>query len=307
MGWNLYTITFKVKSPIHIGYHKVMHLYKTRLYIPAKPLWGALTAKLTRLLNLTNYEDVGEFLKKSIRFGYLYIYDGNNIIIPKYTDLGLKFGDISKVEFEKRFIGSFTSTSIDSFTFTAEEGMLHEIEFIKPYEGVNKPVFLKGLLWIREYSYIDFTIQKDNNDFIIMYNKKEFKFSDLLKNLQIGGERKYGFGLIVLDRFERASKKLAEYGFFGEWIDSKNSNDVLLKLGKDEYIWSHVQYNPHLKIKGYIEPIVGRDWSDKGAGRKLQFYGLCWAPGSKILEDRIFKVTENFGIWVADNHSQTSP
>lgn len=307
MHWHLYVITFQIRSPIHIGYHKIAHLSKTRFYVPAKPLWGALTAELTRYLSLTDYQTVGEFLRKSIRFGYFYIYDGNQILLPKYTDTGLKFGSLSKAEFEKRFVNSFASTSIDSLTLTAEEGTLHEIEFIKPCESVDKEVLLKGLLWIREYIYSDFMIRKGDKGFIIKYKEKSIKFSNLLNKLQIGGERKYGFGSIKLYKFEEADKDLTEYGFPGRLINSKDSDVVLLELRKGEYVWSHVQHSPCLKIKGCIEPMVGRDWSEKGAGRRLQFYGLYWVPGSKILEDTIFKVTEDFGKWVVDHHSCTPP
>ena len=158
MSWYLYSLTFKLKSPMHIGFHKVMHLFRTRSYVPAKPFWGALTARLTRMLESDNYKEVGEFLKKTMRLSYLYIYDKetNVIFIPKYTDEGLKFGNLPEkelllIEFEKKFISSLTSTSIEPYSFTAEEGMLHEVEFISPYtmDG-GKQVFLKGLLWISD-------------------------------------------------------------------------------------------------------------------------------------------------------------
>jgi len=303
MRWHLYLLTFRLKSPIHIGFHKVMHLSRTRAYVPARPFWGSLTAKLAGCLKSRDYREIGDFLKKAMRFGYLYLSDGNNLFIPKYTHEGLKFGKLSRIEFEKRFIGSLTSTSIEPWSFTAEEGMLHEVEFISPYEmhGENeepKPVFLKGLLWVSEKLEGKLKIQIDENDFSIGYEENNVKFSVLASELQVGGERKYGFGKIRLekDKFEEIhDQDLNNLGFNGKW--RKEEDNVVLELKKDEFIWSHAKYNPDLRIRGSIEPIVGRDWSNRGAGRELKFYDLCWAPGSIITEDKIFKITEDFGLW----------
>ncbi len=304
MGWHPYLLTFRLRSPLHIGFHKVMHLFRTRAYVPARPFWGALTAKLTRRLESSNYREVGEFLKKVVRFGYFYLSDGNNVFIPKYTKEGLKFGNLSQIEFERKYIGSLISTSIEPYSLTAEEGMLHEVEFISPYEieGKNeepKSVFLKGLLWISERSVGKLAVQVNKNDFSITDGKNNVRFSDLASTLQVGGERKYGFGQLELDRKNGIKKvdtwDLRPLGFDGTWKTYKS--EVILELKKNEFIWSHTKYNSDLKIKGNIEPIVGRDWSDRGAGRELKSHGLCWAPGSILMEDKTFKVTEDFGIW----------
>ena len=87
---------------------------------------------------------------------------------------------------------------------------------------------------------------------------------------------------------------LGTIGFSGIWKDEKG--EVLLDLKTNDFIWSHAIYNSNLKIKGNIEPIVGRDWSSKGSGRRLIPCGLCWAPGSKLIEAKTFKISE-YGIW----------
>ena len=301
MSWHLYSLTFRLKSPLHIGFHKVMHLFRTRAYVPARPFWGALTAKLTRRLKSSNYREVGEFLKKVMRFGYLYLSDGNDVFLPMYTDEGLKFGNLPQIEFERRFISSLASTSIEPYSFTAEEGMLHEVEFISPYE-INKeneepkPVFLKGLLWISERSEEKLTVQINEDNFSITDGKNVVKFSDLANTLQIGGERKYGFGQLKLEKLiEVNDQDLDHLRFKGRWKEDKD--EIRLEFKRDEFIWSHAKYNSDLKIKGSIEPIVGRDWSDRGAGRELRSHGLCWVPGSILMEDKTFKITEDFGLW----------
>jgi len=301
MNWHLYSLTFRLKSPLHIGFHKVMHLFRTRAYVPAKSFWGALTAKLTRSLKSSNYKEVGEFLKNSMRLGYFYIFDGSKLLVPGYTDEGLKFGDLLQIEFEKRFINTLASTSIDPYSFTAEEGMLHEVEFISPYEihkdnESQKPVFLKGLLWISEKSKEKLVVQISRDDFSIINDQTEVMFSDLAEMLQIGGERKYGFGQLKLEELKEVNdQNLAHLGFKGIWKETED--EIKLELKKGDFIWSHVKYSPGLKIKGSVEPVVGRDWSEKGAGRTLESYGLCWAPGSILIENKTFKITEDFGLW----------
>jgi len=304
MSWHLYLLTFKLKSPLHIGFHKVMHFFRTRHFVPAKPFWGALTATLTRRLKRSDYEKVGEFLKKVMRFGYLYLSDGNDVFISMYTADGLKFGNLSQIEFEKKFISSLASTSIEPYSFTAEEGMLHEVEFISPYEihkenEKPKPVFLKGLLWVSEKSENGMQVQIHKNGFSITDSKTNIMFSDLANTLQIGGERKYGFGQLKLDKKNGIRKvntlDLGTLGFNGLWKDDKG--EVMLELKKNEFIWSHAKYYSDLKIKGSIEPLVSRDWSDRGAGRESRSHGLCWVPGSILMEGKTFKITEDFGIW----------
>ena len=301
MNWHLYSLTFKLKSPLHVGFHKVMHLFRTGAYVPARPFWGALTAKLARRLKSSNYREVGEFLKKVIRFGYLYLSDGDDVFLPMYTDEGLKFGNLSQIEFEKRFISSLASTPIEPYSFATEEGMLHEVEFISPYEihkenEEPKPVFLKGLLWVSEESKEKLVVQINGNNFSITDGKIEVTFSDLADTLQIGGERKYGFGQLKLVELIKVNDQdLERLGFKGTWKEEEDG--IRLELKKDEFIWSHAKYNSELRIKGNIEPIVGRDWSDKGAGRELRSHGLCWVPGSILMGGKTFKITEDFGLW----------
>ncbi len=295
MIWHLFECTFRLKSPLHVGFHKIMHFYKTRPYVPGKLLWASLTAKLTQLLGLNDYKKVGNFLANSMRFGYLFPCVRSEIYIPKYTNDGLMFGSLTQNEFEKKFINSMASTAIDTESFTAEEGMLHEVEFISPYTNDDgKQVLLKGLVWIRELSDNELNLSINNDDLKITYNKINVNFKEQLANqLQVGGERKYGFGLIQL---QNMIPKNELNGFPGKWYEE--NGEVCLCIKKDNPVWSHVSYSKDLRtMKGNIEPLIGRDWDDeKGAGRKLECYNLCWTPGSILCEDRKFKVSE-FGIW----------
>ena len=297
MSWQVYEWKFRLKSPLHIGFHKIMHFFKTRPYVPGKPLWAALTAKLTPMLGINDYQKVGEFLKKTFRFGYLYPYVEGKLYIPRYTEEGLKFGDLNQNDFEKKFISSMASTAIEAESLTAEEGMLHEVEFINPYTiDDRKPVYLKGLLWVGEFAENEPKLSIINNELIIKYNEASFNFKNQLANqFQIGGERKYGFGLVELKKINEISTNEFN-GWSGKW--SEEDEEVYISLNSNNPVWSHVLHSNALNVKGNIEPLVGRDWeADKGAGKKLtSHHGLFWSPGSLLLENKTFKITK-FGLW----------
>ncbi|MGB9794834.1 RAMP superfamily CRISPR-associated protein [Caldisericum exile] len=231
MNWHLYMWKFRLKSPLHVGFHKVMHFYRTRAYVPGKLLWGALTAKLTSLLGINDYQKVGEFLKKAIRFGYLYPYVEGQFYFPKYTENGLMFGSLSLNEFEKKFISSMASAAIEPESLTAEEGMLHEVEFVNPYTlDEGKPVYLIGVLWMREFTENKIELSRSDNKLLITYNgiRVDFK-SQLADRFQIGGERRYGFGLLKLSEEEFKENSAGEINNFpGKW--NERDGEVCISL-----------------------------------------------------------------------------
>ena len=75
------------------------------------------------------------------------------------------------------------------------------------------------------------------------------------------------------------------------WISEESEEKLAVQ------IWSHAKYNSELRMKGNMEPIVGRECSHKGVSRELRSRGLCWVPGSIPLEAKTFKTTTRFGIW----------
>lgn len=297
MRWGLYKWTFRLKSPLYIGYHKVFHFYKTRYYVPAKIIWASITAKLADLCGISDYNRIGEFLKKAMRFSYLYLLADNQLYIPSYTKEGIKLGQIFQHDFEKKFISSQAFSAIDPYSFTAEERMLHEVEFINPYTiNEGKPVFLKGLVWIRSIDEKIAKMSPENDEVKIEIDGRVIDFkTELINYLQIGGERKYGFGLIEINEFEKISDIISK-GFYGNW--EEKGEDILISLSKDEPIWAHVKHSNSLQLNGDIELLVEREWDLKrGAGRNIRSHGICWVPGSIVVSENIkFKIAE-FGIW----------
>jgi hypothetical protein len=210
------------------------------------------------------------------------------------------FGNLSPIEFEKKLISSIASTAIEPDSLSAEEGMLHEIEFINPYTvDDRKPVLLKGLLWIKESLENGFSFIKEDGKLFIKYDTQQVSFNELVNSFQIGGERKYGFGLVTLDEFREVNDyNLTNLNFTGKWIEK--NNEVYLTLYQDNLVWSHISYSNDISIKGNIEPLVGRDWGNDGAGRRLDTRGLFWSPGSVLNKDKTFKIIE-FGLWKTES------
>ncbi len=81
----------------------------------------------------------------------------------------------------------------------------------------------------------------------------------------------------------------------GEW--QEQNKEIVISINKENPVLTHTKCSSNIKIKGDIELLVGRDWDDvKGAGKLLKTEGLFWVPGSIIIEDKKFKVTD-FGLW----------
>lgn len=319
MSWELYSWTFRLCSPLHVGFHRIIHLSRTRPYVPGRLIWGVLTAKSAVLLGLSDYHLTGRGLEEAFRFGYLYLCLAEGTpYLPRYTmEEGLRFGlgaqRFTQREFEKQFLGAVAAAAIEPESFTAEEGMLRHVEFINPYLAVRTkaegftPVYLKGLFWARETETKAFRVVKKGQGIAFMANE-ETKEVDLAHELvdcfQIGGERRCGFGLLALEDGPepvRGGGKGAAAnlpGFPGRWYADQRA--VYLTIGKDEPVWGHVLDPEKVPARGLIEPLVGRSWDQaKGAGQMITSDGLAWAPGSVPQEERTFVVGPH-GLWAPE-------
>ncbi|MEJ2252313.1 MAG: hypothetical protein P8Y97_21965 [Candidatus Lokiarchaeota archaeon] len=304
MSWKFYCLRMKLKSPLHIGTYKISHFNPTRLYVPGKVVWAALTATITRYIDSSDYKGVGNFLNTHLKFGYyfptlLYKNGSEEIFHPNYTSNGLIYGNISKLseaEFKSMFLSSQASTAIDPHSKTAKDEMLHEIEFINHHtissdKEDSQQVFLNGVLWVKEGRENSYQIKVIDKSIHFIYNNSNDIdiHKSLNKILQIGGERNYGFGAIELKKLD---DNVDQFHF--TW--KEKSKQIFLSLKKNGSILAHVGYDDKLEIKGNIEPLVSRVWSDNGAGKKLENKEYHWVPGSKILKNYQFKICKD-GIW----------
>jgi hypothetical protein len=305
MGWRAYEIVFKLESPLHIGYHKVGLIQRTRFNITGKAMWGAATARMARLQmerlrtrDESIYEQYGELFKKKLIFGYFFPAleaDGFSIRVPKYKKNGVRYGLegrlLKEEEFEFKFIRSYVSTAISVEQNTAEEGTLHEIEFISPHTfDRGEQVYFIGHLFVSEeiegYRLTDDSITIDGFSL----------FDQVLRFLQVGGERRYGFGKLAFYN----KKKVKD--LFGLQLSLHHSHPEVI-LRKGEYILAHLEV-ADISVRGAIEPVVGREWrirkggnGAEGAGRELTPAKICFVPGTEVLEDEVPCKIGEFGIW----------
>lgn len=308
MVWDCYLTIFKAEAPIHIGYKQIGILKTTRYYVTGRVIWGAITSNLTRSLfdnpSPKDYREVGEFVKNHIKTTYFYpAVKGENginiedltdnfhieidkskfgIFLPNYIEDGLKFGKISKEEFEKIFIGSFVSTALEVSTKTAEEGSLHEFEFIKDKIKIDNEI--SNTYWIG-YLFVKEKAKNDNIEIDMCEEKdvrikrtdvdKTVNLTHALSLIQVGGERNYGLGRLELEIFQKFNNKI-----FGKYDVELNKEQPILK--NLDVATAHVKLDG-LELKfGEIEPVVGLEWSDKGAGQKVSNAEICATPGSKL-------------------------
>lgn len=301
--WKEIDVVFRLKSPLHMGYtpFKVSVISPTRYYVPGRNLWGALTKRITEHLfkkpSAKNYRDIGDEVKRNFRFSYFYVYDGRTVYFPHYTENGLMYGNysikISKSEFEHRFIGSFISTAIDS-SGTAKDESLHELEFInnrtRDENGNLRDVKIAGRIWIKEEVKIE-------NKRIILNNGILIENFNVIEELILGGESKYGFGHVVLDSINKIS--------LFKWNDPE---DVEIK--KDEPLPAHLKYKSGLVFKGDIELLTGRGYYDPNSrnteggdkpGAVISIPEYYFSPGTILEKDRRFKIKWDGTLEVKEN------
>ncbi len=272
----MYKVIFELKTKIHIGYlpSKSSVISPTRYYVPGKNIWAALTKKSTEEKREKDYGKEGKEIKKNLKISYFYIYaDGKSknektIYLPQYNENGLRYGDMTKNEFEHRFISSFISTGVDYNKGIASDGTLHEIEFIKD-----------------KYVGNDGKIKK--TELIGMIEKNEKYDLDILKEgleLSVGGELNSGFGDIIIKKIAKIDEKI--FGNNNYLYGHANIKNNVIYIGKKEVMAG----------RGYFDPEkLGEDHSDnpekkdkKSAKIKLISEGIFLVPGTKV-ENKVGK------------------
>jgi len=271
MTWQAFYATYELRSPLHIGYHKVGNVQRTRYYIPARNLWGAVTEALTRRGFATevlkkqkpdDYQTVGDWVKTHCAFGYWFIEEHGTLLAPAYRNGQLCYGPYAPDDFERRYLSAHVTTALDASTTSAEEGSLHEVEFIAPHAYPDGTRTRMG-----GYVFLDADAQT--------HLGTKPAWSSWLETLQVGGERRYGFGQLGCARIEQYS-----------------DSSVDLTGGRPRFsiaagcpLPAHAMV-VHTQACGGIEPLVGRTTSKSHTfGSALTSAIVCWTPGSVPMDD----------------------
>lgn len=279
MNWRLYSLRFRVLSPIHVGSLPVGNILKTRPYVTGKAFWGAVTEALVRSgyapANSDGYLQTGQDVQRYLRFGYFFPATEDQACprLPGYDSDGRDW-------FEYEFLDTYSSTAINSEVGSAEPNSLHEIEVIRTFtrpvgKAEGKRVHLIGHLMVAGDCPPQFF------DSLLA----------LLSRVQIGGRRAYGFGQI----------RLAQIGGATEIHGATFEEDGTVMLPKNQPASAHIQMTTDLdSIKHPIqEPFLGREWKEQegfGAGQFISTARPCYCPGTVFESSEKFQVGE-FGIW----------
>lgn len=282
MAWSLYRWVWQVEAPLHIGTMPAGMLNRTRLYVPAQSLWGALTAELARLRaeGFPEYEKVGAELRENIRLSYLYPAEAVNgqwmAWLPRYDKgKGLVWeredgGDQAEGErkFRKRLLVTRAGTAIEPEADSAAEGTLRELELISPFWRGDGPPFKRVAL----AGYI--------------FCKNEASELKSIETLWVGGDIRYGLG-----RLKRLEWKQAN-SFFGQPVDLQGQEPVV----NTSRVLAHTDASG---ITGNASPMGAMECLGGWDANGLVIQGLTWVPGSVFQNSQKshdFAIQKN-GLW----------
>ncbi len=272
MAWTAYPVTFKLLSPLHVGWRKVGNLQQTRSYLTGRNLWGALTARLTREGDDRDYVKMGGEVDNSLT--YTYFYPSTN---PTPDELiGWPWHDPEG--FAWRFLNSYASTALTDGR-SSEEGSLHETEFIAPCTRDGEQVYLVGYIFEKEGCAL--------------------LWRDVLSKLNFGGEQGYGWGRV--QPYQPTPKPLVGDKCFGDFkLDLAGDAEwPVITVPAGNSLLAHTKADSNLTpdIEGIIEPLVGLETTKEGKfGQQPSVAAICYQPGSKTLQETSFSIKER-GIW----------
>ena len=292
MTWSLFRWVWQLDGSLYVGMPPAGSLNRTRLYVPARAVWGALTAELSRREahngDEPQYQTVGESLQKDYRFTYLYPaeQDGKDwrAWLPSYKDgLGLAWarqdqadGLVGDRQFRRRLLSTRPGTSIDASTDAAEDGSLRETECIerrwRDGRGDLGPVAMVGYVFVQ-------TANPKNK-----YSPERRRL-DGVDALFVGGDTRYGLGRLCRVAFDLVKQG----GVFGDAV----ALDGDIPKVEASTAWAHA--HAQAPLSGALELLGG--W-DRGSIRSLDQAVPLWQPGSRSTK-RIRWSIEADGLWRA--------
>jgi len=231
MSW--YKIIFRQIQPIHLGHRKHGVINETRVFITGQMMWGALTNAY--------FHKTGQYDKELFEnISCFYPMVDNVVLYPRFEDGAFYLGSCSEKEFRQLYVTTLLSTAINPNTLNAKDESLHEIDVILP----------NNLDWI---GYVN-------------CDKEKLK---KLKEIFIGGDSRYGFGLMKLESIEEATD------YTQNPIKGKSEN-----FTSTQALTNFVKFT-NQKFEGRLELLAEYDFSKNRP--KILNSSFYISSGSKIL------------------------
>jgi hypothetical protein len=269
-------------------------LNRTRLYVPARAMWGALTAELSRREEQNGrepqYQPVGESLQRDYRFTYLFPAEKVEATwrawLPTYRDaLGLAWvredqpeQAVGDRQFRRRLLSTRPGTSIDASTDAADDGSLRETECIEVRWRDDRGRGA-GLVAMVGYAFIHSAKANDK------YSAERRRL-DGVDAIFVGGDTRYGLG-----RLHRVAFDLVKQGgAFGGTVTLGGDVPQI----ESSSVLAHATAGS-ASLSGALELLGG--W-DRGSIRSLVQAAPLWQPGSRSASLVWWSIEAN-GLWRA--------
>jgi hypothetical protein len=271
--WELYRWTWRVVSPLFIGTTPSGALNRCRVYVPARPLWGAITAELARLEGdkEPQYRQVGDALREHAGFSYLFPAERGGddwpAWLPEYREgAGLVWARegceavLADRNIRRQLLGTRPATAVDPDSDSALDGSLRETECVQTSwrrgEGTTSdPVAMVGYVFVRRESDLAQRLPA-------------------LDRIFLGGDTRYGLG-----RLDRVAMTRAPT-LFGATVDLGQANPHVVA----SRVLAHVLFHEELPMCGEQEALGGWDMTGHQQDRRIS--GPAWTPGSRPLDGR---------------------
>lgn len=270
MGWTLRRWTWVLEGPLFVGFAPSGSLNRCRIYVPARTVWGAVTAEATRHATESkpdDYKRVGDELKSDARFSYLYPAErlGERWLawLPSYSaGHGLcwrreddRSGPVSDRVFRRRLLTTRPGTAIDPSSDSAADGSLRETECVndrwrESQEGEEHRLAYVGYVFTR--------------------SKAAEKYAASVDRLFLGGDTRYGLGRVRREAFEPGES------MFGANVTLDSDSPVVTTACVLAHALPAPAPDEPTKMHGALERLVGWERHER-----TQLGGApAWQPGS---------------------------
>ena len=278
MTWDVYRWVWRPQSPVYVGIPPAGAINRSRVYVPARVIWGALTAELTRHENpadkAPDYVGTGAWVSERCRFTYLFPAEHIKADwcawLPEYReDEGLIWfrqddrsgtRKLTDRSLRRRLLSTRPGTSIDPSMDAAEDGSLRETECIQTRWREERGQDAGSVAFV---GYV-FVCRQDLEKWPHGIGRVE-----PIKTMFIGGDSRYGLGHVQRESLTEAKD------IFGLAVELDGDEPRI----RTTRVLAHTTATQHSNFRGELELVGGWDH------RKLLDLGaasLRWRPGSTV-------------------------